>query len=51
MNPQRPYKSAPQNVAPKLTMRHDNGRMDCTIKSDKMRRPYGAVPRTLKEWR
>lgn len=50
MNPQRPYKRAAQNVAPKLTMRHENGRMDCTVKSEKMARPFGAAPRTVKGW-
>lgn len=51
MTPQRPYKEAPQNVARKLHLRHENGRMDCTVTRDKMLRPYGATPRTAKDWR
>lgn len=50
LTPQRPYSPAKMDGRAKLKLRHENGRMDCTVTREKIARPYGASPRTSKDW-
>jgi hypothetical protein len=48
----REYKRYAQNAAPRIHARHvgASGRLDTLTSREAFRRPYGAAPRTARDW-
>lgn len=50
ITPQRPYKTMPSTARAKLHIRHASTKTDATVTRERIARPFGAAPRSAREW-